>query len=101
MEFEPGSKWRHTNIGYTLLSAILENTTGLSYGEIIQKYIFDKVDMSFSTIHEESYVARRGHATGHRWYKKQKKLVDDDEKVTELTFIHPLGSLNLKINKIN
>ncbi len=85
LEFEPGSEWHYSNIGYTLLGAILENSSNLSYGEIIQGYIFDKVGMSASSIHEEDYVAKIGHATGYRWDKTQKKLVEDDEQCLPVT----------------
>jgi D-alanyl-D-alanine carboxypeptidase len=64
---------------------MLENTTGLSYGEVIQKHIFNKVGMSVSSIHEEGYVARSGHASGYRWDQKKKKLVEDDEKCLPVT----------------
>lgn len=85
LEFEPGSEWHYSNLGYTLLGTMIENTTGLSYGEIIQEYIFDKVGMSASSIHEEGYVAKKGHATGYRWDKKQKKMMEDDEKCLPVT----------------
>lgn len=85
LEFEPGSEWRYSNIGYTLLGIILENKTGLSYGEIIQEYIFDKAGMTTSSIHEEGYVAKMGHATGYRWDEVQKKLVEDNVKCLPVT----------------
>lgn len=83
LEFEPGTRWNYSNIGYTLLGAIIENVTGRPYSEMIQKYFFIPVGMSSSGIHEEDYDAKKDvknvYATGHRWDKKQKKLVDDDE----------------------
>jgi D-alanyl-D-alanine carboxypeptidase len=85
LEFEPGTEWRYSNIGYSLLGAILENITGLSYGEVIRKSIFDEVGMSSSTIHDENYIAKREHAIGHRWDKKKKKLVEDGEKCLPVT----------------
>lgn len=85
LNFEPGTEWRYSNIGYTLLGVILENTTGLSYGDVIKEYIFDKAGMASSTIHDENYVAKSGHATGHRWDKEQRKLVEDNEKCLPVT----------------
>lgn len=85
LSFEPGTQWHYSNIGYTLLGAILENTTGRSYGEMIKEYFFDKVGMASSIIHDEHYVAKKGHAVGHRWDQKQKKLVEDHEKCLPVT----------------
>lgn len=45
LEFEPGSEFRYNNSGYFLLGMIIENVTGQSYEEALQKRIFDRVGM--------------------------------------------------------
>ncbi|MFT9496961.1 serine hydrolase domain-containing protein, partial [Anaerosolibacter sp.] len=45
LEFEPGSKFEYSNLGYTMLAYIIEKVTGLSYEQFIQENIFDKLSM--------------------------------------------------------
>ena len=45
LEFEPGTQFLYNNSGYVLLAKIVEDVTGISYEENIQKRIFDKVGM--------------------------------------------------------
>lgn len=39
LNFEPGSKFEYSNSGYTLLTAIIEKVSGMSYAEYIQEKI--------------------------------------------------------------
>ena len=43
--FKPGEHFHYFNGGYTMLSHIIENVSGLSYVEFIRKYILDPLDM--------------------------------------------------------
>jgi len=45
---EPGTKYHYSSYGYNLLGAAIEKASGLSYGEYIQRYIFDPLGMSDS-----------------------------------------------------
>lgn len=48
-EFKPGTKYLYSNTGYTLLAMIIEKVTGESYAEYIQKNIFDRCGMEYSS----------------------------------------------------
>jgi CubicO group peptidase (beta-lactamase class C family) len=85
LEFDPGTSWNYCNLGYTLLGSILEQATGLRYGEVIRKTIFDPVGMSSSFIHEDDYIEQKNHATGFCWNEAQKKFVEDTEKYDSVT----------------
>ena len=48
--FTPGTNSEYSNIGYFLLSEIIEKASGMSYSNYLQKYIFDVANMSNSGI---------------------------------------------------
>jgi D-alanyl-D-alanine carboxypeptidase len=39
LEFEPGSQWRYSNMGYMLLRAVIEHASGLSYRQCLHRDI--------------------------------------------------------------
>ncbi len=41
LEFEPGTDWNYGNSGYYLLGLIIEQASGLTYEEALQKYILE------------------------------------------------------------
>ncbi len=64
LDFSPGSQWRYSNSGYSMLGYIVPRATGLSYDKAIRKYIFSPLKMTssgFDFIHLDS--ARK--ATGY------------------------------------
>ena len=46
MVFAPGERHEYNNSGYFLLGAIIENITGQTYEEFLQRNIFDKLGMN-------------------------------------------------------
>ncbi len=48
--FEPGTQYSYTTYGYTVLGAIIERTSGMSYGTYMQKNIWNKADMMHTGI---------------------------------------------------
>lgn len=60
LEFEPGTCFHYSNMGYILLGAIIEKVSGLSYEEYLQRYIFDPLSMhsaGYGAIHTEKTAA--------------------------------------------
>ena len=47
-EYEPGTQYSYSNLNYTLIAAILEKVSGLSYEEILKKEIFLPLNMTNS-----------------------------------------------------
>lgn len=45
LEFEPGESWSYSNIGYFLLGAIIENVTGMRYGDYFMSSFFQPLEM--------------------------------------------------------
>ena len=48
LEFDPGSKSEYSNSGYALLAYIIEQTSGMSYNEYIEKEILTALEMNDS-----------------------------------------------------
>ena len=48
LEFDPGTKSEYSNSGYALLAYIIEQTSGMSYNEYIEKEIFTPLEMNDS-----------------------------------------------------
>lgn len=91
LQFEPGSHFNYSNIGFTLLGAIIEEQAGCSYRNFIKEYLLKPTGMTSSDIHKEGYEPKEGHASGHRWDEDQEKHVDDD--VISLPVTAPDGGL--------
>lgn len=49
LDFEPGTKFRYSNSGYTMLGYIIEKITAMSYGEALAHFIFKPLGMQHSS----------------------------------------------------
>lgn len=54
LEFEPGSKYKYNNGGYSILGAIIEKVTGKSYETVLQERIFKPLGMTNSGFERHS-----------------------------------------------
>lgn len=69
LEFLPGSAFRYSNSGYTLLGYIIERITGETYATFLQQNIFTPLKMLHSGY--DTTQLRAGHAIGYyRGYVK-------------------------------
>ncbi len=68
LEFNPGEKYGYSNSGYLLLGFIIEQLSGMSYGDFIQKNIFDKLGMKHS-YYADSYKIIPNRASGYQLYE--------------------------------
>ncbi|MBL8944248.1 MAG: beta-lactamase family protein [Myxococcales bacterium] len=66
LEFQPGSDFNPTNSGYYLLGAIIERCSGMSYGEYMQRYVFEPAGMTRTGYGEDNDVAR-----GNVWNEEE------------------------------
>ena len=62
--WEPGSRFHYSNTGYKLLGWLLEDVTGLSYGEVIRRRILEPLGMA-ATDPVITHGSRRRVATGY------------------------------------
>lgn len=70
LEFEPGSDFSPTNSGYFLLGAIIERKSGMSYGEYMQRYVFEPLGMADTKVGDD--YGRPGQARGNVWNAEEK-----------------------------
>ena len=58
--FPPGTSFKYSNIGYFLLSEIIEKSGGESYAGYLRKYIFDIADMKNTGVsNNDSIISRK------------------------------------------
>ena len=91
LEFVPGTKFSYSNVGFTLLGAIIEQQTNTSYDSFMKENILEPMGMHSSRIHIEGHVPAKNEAAGHRWDEDKQKHVKDD--VVSLPVTAPDGGL--------
>ncbi|MCG8413933.1 MAG: beta-lactamase family protein [Pseudomonadales bacterium] len=70
LQSPPGSDYSYSNVGYFILGAILEEVSGMSYGELINSKIFEPLDMNDSGLDLHSTILDK-RASGY-------ELVEDE-----------------------
>lgn len=55
--FEPGTRWNYTTYGYTVLGAIIEKVSGMSFEAYLQRNIWDLAEMTETGV--ERYGVKR------------------------------------------
>lgn len=57
LAFEPGARWRYSNAGYSLLGAIIEKVSGMSYLDYIRRNVLRPLRMGATDTNEPGEVA--------------------------------------------
>lgn len=91
LDFEPGSKFSYSNIGFTLLGFVVEHQTSTSFDEYLDVNILDPMGMRSSRIHVIGHVPAAEEAEGYRWSEEQSVHVPDD--IVSLPVTAPDGGL--------
>jgi CubicO group peptidase (beta-lactamase class C family) len=65
LAFQPGEKWRYSNLGYLTLGVLIRKVTGKFYGDFIQERIFKSLDMKTARIINEADIIPN-RAAGYR-----------------------------------
>ncbi|MEP3387436.1 MAG: serine hydrolase domain-containing protein [Reichenbachiella sp.] len=87
LKFEPGTQYTYTSYGYTVLGAIIEKVTQMSYGEYMKKNIWDKAGMSNTTLEEQQVYNNKS-----QQYLKVKSTYIKSPK-TDLSIIYSAGGV--------
>jgi CubicO group peptidase (beta-lactamase class C family) len=83
LDFEPGTHWNYSNTGYYLLSLVLEKIEGLPLGKILNKHIFEPLNMNQTGLSgPEKIILNR--ASGY-WVNKKKQLINRSPTQTSST----------------
>ena len=91
LDFEPDANFYYSNIGFTLLGAIIEEQSGKPYAEFMQDNVLRPVGMADSRIHVAGHEARPDEASGLRWDDEKRRHVKDD--IPSLPVTPPDGGL--------
>jgi len=91
LEFEPGSQFSYSNIGFTLLGIVIETQTSTPFEKYIKVNILDPMGMKSSRIHAVGHVPVVEEADGYRWSEEQSAHVPDD--IVSLPVTAPDGGL--------
>lgn len=86
--FEPGTQYMYSSYGYTVLGAIIEKVTQMSYGEYMRKNIWDKAGMSNTSLEED----KQKYSNKSRGYLKIKSTYIKSPK-TDLSIIYSAGGV--------
>lgn len=68
LEFDPNDKYDYSNSGYVLLGYIIEQLSGMSYGEFVKANIFDKLGMN-NSYYADNYRIVANKAYGYQLYE--------------------------------
>lgn len=63
--FPPGSKFRYSNSGYSLLSLIVEVRSGMPFAQFLKKNIFQPLKMNNSLAYEQGFAVIPNRAYGY------------------------------------
>lgn len=88
LKHKPGTKYFYTSYGYTILGAIIEEVTGMSYQAYMQENIWTPCGMTNTSTEEFA----KTYKNKSRLYKKTKRGFKYD-KVTDLSIKYPAGGV--------
>lgn len=81
LDFAPGSAYRYSNSGYSLLGYIIESASGKNYWEFLRQRIFTPLKMNSTADRDPQFIIKN-RATGYEW--ENGKLVGRDYNLTDL-----------------
>lgn len=65
LRFEPGSQYRYSNSGHTLLAIIIENVSGIPWTEYLKRHVFQPAGMEFTGFYGDLRWRTSGAAHGY------------------------------------
>lgn len=75
LDFEPGSSWNYSNVGYVTLGILIRKITGKYYGDFIQERIFQALEMTTARVISEADIVPN-RAAGYRLVNGELKNQD-------------------------
>lgn len=93
LDFEPGSSWNYSNVGYVTLGILIRKITGEYYGDFIRERIFRPLQMTTARVISEADIVPN-RAAGYRLVKGELK---NQEWVSPSTNSTADGSLYFSI----
>ena len=72
LEYEPGTKWKYSNLGFLTLGILIHRVSGEFYGDFLQQRIFHPLEMNATRIISEADIVPN-RAAGYRLVKGELK----------------------------
>ena len=66
IEFEAGTQWSYSNLGFACVGYILEQASGMSYEGLLKKYVTDKFELKNTAINLDEKQQQEQLATAYR-----------------------------------
>lgn len=66
LNFEPGTKFRYSNTGFTLLAKVVEQVTGRTFAQYTQETIFEPLEMSNTQFYDDHEIIVRNRAYSYQ-----------------------------------
>ena len=73
LQFDPGTNFRYSNSGYTMLGYIIEKITGVSYASALDRFIFKPLDMQHTSFGPQDTTSK-SLAKGYNMYYQNFRL---------------------------
>jgi CubicO group peptidase (beta-lactamase class C family) len=72
LAFEPGTKWKYSNLGYLTLGVLIHQVTGQFYGDFLEQKIFKPLGMTTTRIISQADIIPN-RSSGYELVKKELK----------------------------
>jgi serine beta-lactamase-like protein LACTB, mitochondrial len=89
LEFQPGTRYQYTTLGYNLLGAVIEKVSGLSYDEYIKRNIFIPAQMNSTYIENQPEII----FNRARGYVKNEERRLQNAPLADLSVKYPGGGI--------
>ena len=72
LDFEPGTNWNYSNVGYVMLGILIGKVTGKFYGDFVKERLFDPIGMTTARVISEADIVPN-RAAGYRLVRGELK----------------------------
>ena len=66
LNFEPGSEYLYSNMGYSLLAEIVERASGMPFDDYLRQHVFQPLGMTSTHVHNDHELVVPGRAYSYR-----------------------------------
>ncbi|MFA4924676.1 MAG: serine hydrolase, partial [Ignavibacteriaceae bacterium] len=89
LEYQPGTKYLYSTLAYNLLAALIEQVSGLSFEDYLQKNIFDSVKMTSTKLDFQNKII----LNRVKGYQKNSLREFENAQMVDLTIKFPGGGI--------
>jgi CubicO group peptidase (beta-lactamase class C family) len=94
---EPGQAWAYSNLGYTVVGAVIERVSGTSWEEMITERIFKPLDLKTAGIGPQATVGKVDAPLGHRLEDGKLVAILSSPQADNPLVIGPAGTVHMSV----